>query len=116
MGKRKQPILASVDVASFPPDKITEGKNLYVLRCMDCHSLGRVLEIPAVKQQGPDLIRVASRVHFDWAKTWILDPKKVDPTTKMTVPGLSAEQADAVRMFVWKTSIEAELNKQASRD
>jgi hypothetical protein len=45
--------------------------------------------------------------HYDWAHPWILDPKKLDASTKMTVPGLTPEQVEAVRMFVWKTSLEA---------
>ena len=43
----------------------------------------------------------------DWAARWILDPRKIDPKTKMTVPGITPEQVEAVRMFVWKASIEA---------
>jgi cbb3-type cytochrome oxidase cytochrome c subunit len=66
-----------------------------------------VIETPPVKQQGPDLINVADRVDYGFARKWILDPKKVDPNTKMTVPGITQEQVDAVRMFVWKTSMEA---------
>jgi hypothetical protein len=37
-----------------------------------------------------------------------LNPKAIDPKTKMVVPNITSEQADAVRMFVWKAAIEAD--------
>jgi mono/diheme cytochrome c family protein len=107
MSKRKSQVLEGVDPAAFPAAKLEEGKNLFVIRCTECHTLGEVIVTPPFKQQGPDLIKVADRIHYDWADKWILDPKKLDPATKMTVPGLTPEQVEAVRMFVWKTSLEA---------
>jgi hypothetical protein len=35
-----------------------------------------------------------------------MNPQQIDPQTKMLVPGLTAAEADQVRMFVWKTSLE----------
>ncbi|HLK09765.1 MAG TPA: c-type cytochrome [Candidatus Binatia bacterium] len=107
IGKQPPTAAAVPDVAKFPADRVTEGATLFVLRCAECHNLGTVVETPLVKQQGPDLIAVARRVDYDWAKDWILDPKKIDPKTRMVVPGLTAEQVDAVRMFLWKTSLDA---------
>jgi mono/diheme cytochrome c family protein len=104
MGKKKG-ALSPVDPSTFPADRVAEGKTLFVIRCTDCHTLGGVVEIPRIKWQGPDLIHVAERIDYDWAKKWILDPSKVDPLTKMTVPGLTPEQVESVRMFVWKESI-----------
>jgi hypothetical protein len=49
-----------------------------------------------------------TRVDYEWAKSWITDPRKYDPRTKMLIPtALSPDDVDNVRMFVWKTSIEA---------
>jgi mono/diheme cytochrome c family protein len=107
MGHREVAPVPLPDVAKFPAATVEEGKNLYILRCTECHNLGNVIPTIPIKQQGPDLIRVAHRIDFEWAKRWITDPKKVDPNTKMTVPALTPEQVEAVRMFVWKTSIEA---------
>jgi cytochrome c oxidase cbb3-type subunit 2 len=104
MSKRRGTELARFDPSAFPAERVEEGKNLYVIRCAECHTLGNVIETPLIKQQGPDLIRVAKRIDFDWAKKWILDPTKIDPATKMTVPGLTPEQVDSVRMFLWKSS------------
>jgi cytochrome c oxidase cbb3-type subunit 2 len=112
MGKRKSPALNVPNVARFPADKIEAGKNLFILRCTECHTLGKVIETPPIKQQGPDLIKVAGRVDYDWAGRWIQDPKKIDPKTKMTVPGLTPEQVDVVRMFVWKASVENDAADQ----
>jgi len=114
MGKRKPGPITRPDPGSFVKAKVDEGQLIFMLRCTECHNLGHVIEIPAVKQQGPDLINVVDRVDYGFARKWILDPKKVDPNTKMTVPGITQEQVDAVRMFVWKTSMEAK-GKLAAR-
>jgi mono/diheme cytochrome c family protein len=106
-GKRTVQPIALPDVSTFPAEKVAEGKLTFMLRCTECHTLGTVIETPAIKQQGPDLIHVAHRVDYEWAKKWILNPKGMDPKTKMTVPNITPEQVDAVRMFVWKASIEA---------
>ena len=71
------------------------------------HAGARDRDPAEIKQQGPDLINVSGRVDYGFARRWILDPKKVDPNTKMTVPGLTPEMVDAVRMSYWKTSMEA---------
>jgi hypothetical protein len=79
-----------------------------MLRSTECHNLGKVIEIPEVKRQGPDLINVPHRVDFEWEKQWVLDPRKIDPKTRMTTVGITPEEADAVRMFVWKSALEAD--------
>jgi mono/diheme cytochrome c family protein len=107
MGKHADTATAIPDAKAFPAATLEEGKNGFVLRCAQCHALGKVVETPLAAQQGPDLIRVAGRVDYAWARDWILDPRKVDPKTRMTAPGMTPEEVDAVRMFVWKTSIDA---------
>jgi cytochrome c oxidase cbb3-type subunit 2 len=107
-GGRPDAPIAVPDVASFPAAKVEAGKNTFVLVCAQCHSLGKVVETPLASQQGPDLIRVAGRVDYEWAKRWITDPRKLDPKTKMLIPvALTPDDIDNVRMFVWKTSVEA---------
>lgn len=108
MGQRPDKPLVVPPVESFPADRVDTGKLFFLLRCTECHNLGKVIETPAVKQQGPDLIHVGARVDYEWARQWITDPKKIDPKTKMVIPGgLAPADVDAVRMFLWKTSIEA---------
>jgi cytochrome c oxidase cbb3-type subunit 2 len=109
IGNRPDAPVALPEVASFPAAKLEAGKNRFVLTCAQCHSLGKVVETPLAAQQGPDLIRVAGRVDYEWAKKWILDPTKIDAKTKMLIPGggVTPEDVENVRMFVWKTSIEA---------
>ena len=113
IGKRQDAPLVLPDPATFPAAKVAEGNGLFMLRCTECHQLGTVIQTPLIKQQGPDLINVAGRVDYAWARRWILDPKAIYPATKMTVPGLTPEQVDAVRMFVWKTSMEEAAKKAA---
>jgi cytochrome c2 len=115
MGHRKDAPVTPPDPAQFPQAKLDLGKNIFLLRCTECHTLGNVIVTPLPKQQGPDLVRVANRVDFDWAKKWISNPHAVDPKTRMTVPGITPEQVDAVRMFIWKTAIENGPTKSAAR-
>lgn len=105
MGERKSPQAAQPDVSKFEEAELTLGKNIFLLRCTECHNLGKLIEIPEAKQQGPDLINVVGRVDYNWSHGWISDPKKIDPTTKMTVPNITPEQVEAVRKFVWKSSM-----------
>ncbi len=112
-GTRTSPRITVPDPATFPAEKVAEGKLIYVVRCTECHNLGNVIPTLPVKQQGPDLINVPHRVDFEWAKRWITNPKAIDPKTRMVVPDLTPEQVDAVRMFVWKTAIEANPTKVA---
>jgi mono/diheme cytochrome c family protein len=114
MGKRKDAPVTAPDPAQFTQAQLELGKNIYVLRCTECHNLGKVVETPLIKQQGPDLIRVAARVDFDWAQRWIANPQKIDPKTKMTTAGLTPEQLEAVRRFVWKSSLENQPTQHAA--
>ncbi|MBI3891442.1 MAG: c-type cytochrome [Candidatus Wallbacteria bacterium] len=107
ISKREDKPLTLPDASKFAADRVTAGMNLYVLRCAECHTLSKVIECPPIKQQGPDLINVAHRIDFDWAKSWILDPKKIDPKSRMTVPGIKPDEVESVAMFVWKTSLGA---------
>jgi mono/diheme cytochrome c family protein len=115
IGKRPDVAATLPDPATFPAASVSEGKLTFVLRCAQCHALGKVVETPAAAQQGPDLIRVAGRVDYAWARDWILDPTKVDPKTRMTKADMTPAQVDAVRMFLWKTSIEAGTGARHAR-
>jgi mono/diheme cytochrome c family protein len=107
---------AMPDTKKFTQAELDLGQNIFMLRCTECHTLGKVIETPLAKQQGPDLIRVAHRVDFEWAQKWISNPHLVDPKTRMTVPGITPEQVQGVRAFVWKTSMEHQpTGQQASR-
>jgi mono/diheme cytochrome c family protein len=114
MGKHPDQPIPRPDTQAFPAAALEEGKNVFVLTCAQCHALGKVVETPPAAQQGPDLIHVAGRVDYAWARSWILDPKKIDPKTRMTVPNITPEQVDAVRMFVWKTSTEASAGPRSA--
>ena len=113
-GRPDEPV-AVPDVNTFPQAKVDAGKNTFVLVCAQCHSLGTVVQTPLASQQGPDLIHVAGRVDWDWARRWITNPQAIDPKTKMLIPtALSSDDVDNVRMFVWKTSLEAKTVSTAN--
>ncbi len=116
IGKRRDAPAVLPEVASFAADKLDQGKLYFVLRCAECHTLGDTIVTPLAKQQGPDLARVAGRVDYEWAKKWIVNPKLIDPNTRMIIPDLTPEQVDMVRMFVWKTSVESNHKLAAAQD
>ena len=48
--------------------------------CTKCHDfLGAV----STGTRGPDLAKVAERVHFAWYDRWMIDPQKIQPGTRM---------------------------------
>jgi len=106
MGKRAPGPASAPDPATLAAGMVENGKNTFVLRCAQCHALGKIVETPLASQQGPDLIHVAGRVDYRWAQDWILDPQKIYPGTKMTTAGVTPEEAAAVRAFVWNSSLE----------
>ena len=107
IGKRPAGAGALPDPATFPAARVEEGKNMFVLRCSQCHALGTIVATPVASQQGPDLIHVARRVDYAWSKEWISDPRKWDPNTRMQVTEITPAQIDSVRMFLWKVSMDA---------
>lgn len=106
-GKRTEAAYNLPDPSTFPSNRVETGKNLFGIVCAQCHALGKVVETPVAAQQGPDLINASHRVDFEWEKKWVSDPKKVDPKTRMTLSPITPDQVEGVRMFVWKTSMEA---------
>jgi mono/diheme cytochrome c family protein len=116
VGKRPDAATALPDPATFPTAALDAGKTRFVITCAQCHSLGAVVQTPLAAQQGPDLIRAAGRVDYDWAKRWITNPKEFDPHTKMLIPtALAPDEVESVRMFVWKTSMEANASPGGAR-
>jgi mono/diheme cytochrome c family protein len=112
IGKRPDAAVPLPDPATFPAAKLESGKNTFVLTCAQCHALGAVVQTPLASQQGPDLIRAAGRVDWEWAKGWITNPRKYDEKTKMLIPtALTPDDVENVRMFVWKTSLEAKSTR-----
>ncbi|MCA9097612.1 MAG: c-type cytochrome, partial [Planctomycetaceae bacterium] len=83
----------------YEPDA-DRGQDLFAKRgCVACHSHA---DIPGSKQDfGPDLSRISEKLHegqkgFEWLYTWIRDPERHHPRTKM--PNLYLEaytQGDA---------------------
>jgi cytochrome c2 len=106
MGKR------DVEPASAPEEirrgevELAKAQALFSKTCSECHTLGEVLPIPEPSQVGPNLINVAGRVDYAWARRWIRNPQAIDPKTKMKVPHFSWGQVELLRDFVWKVSKE----------
>jgi mono/diheme cytochrome c family protein len=48
--------------------------------CTKCHDM---LGTVSTGTRGPDLAKVAERVHFAWYDRWMIDPQKIQPGTRM---------------------------------
>jgi mono/diheme cytochrome c family protein len=48
--------------------------------CTKCHDF---LAAVSTGTRGPDLAKVAERVHFAWYDRWMIDPQKIQPGTRM---------------------------------
>ncbi len=98
------------------PSRVAEGAEAFRnAGCAACHSFGNFdpgFEVPAetVRALGeqarhaPNLRFVRERMHPDVALAWIRDPRAVDPHTLMDRPGVTAEQALAIRDFLYLAS------------
>lgn len=78
-------------VAAPAPDplKVARGEALYRRTCAACHTFSGV--IPSTRAPtGPDLARTAERIEYDWLLRTII------------TEGLRGQDADDVRVFVWK--------------
>ena len=100
------PVAETID-----PKQAAEGQLIYFIKCTECHNMGTVVPTPEAKQQGPDLINVSQRIRFEWISTWVNNPQRLYPGARMVNTNLSDEEIEAVRGFVWKTSVDA-LAKQ----
>lgn len=106
VAKRPYPEVAAA-APPVDPAKAGAGQLIYVLKCAECHNVGKLIPLVEVKQQGPDLIHVADRVRHDWFPAWIKDPQAIQPGSKMVTTNLSDEEIDQIRAFLWKVSGEA---------
>ncbi|MGC3965975.1 MAG: c-type cytochrome [Pirellulales bacterium] len=50
------------------------------LNCVSCHD---IRGIPSLGVRGPDLAKVPGRVRQEWFRSWLLDPQRFTPGTRM---------------------------------
>jgi cytochrome c oxidase cbb3-type subunit 2 len=96
------PAAPQVDAARVPA-----GQLLYALKCAECHNLGTIIPLYEAKRQGPDLIKVAGRVRYDWVPGWVADPKAILPDSRMVKTNLTADEIESIRAFLWTVSAPA---------
>jgi cytochrome c oxidase cbb3-type subunit 2 len=109
LAKRGRLAAPAPDVSSFRPQKVEEGKTVFVSRCAPCHALGGA-GAGSGSPRGPDLTAASARLDFEGSKKWLAEHKKIDAST---LP-LRDDDIDSVRMFVWKTSAESSPSKSAA--
>jgi mono/diheme cytochrome c family protein len=97
------------DAAPPPGAQIERGRRLFTERaCASCHAFGNAdlgvsaADLLANKAAAlaPNLRFVRDRTRRDVLVAWIMDPKKVMPTTTMPSLVTSKEEAEALRDFI----------------
>lgn len=81
-------------IAATSPEKLQAGESLYRVMCPRCHALGTEIPASVPRPTGPDLIRMAERLHYPWLEAAIVSE------------GCTQEQAITVRDFLWKMCTE----------
>ncbi len=76
-------------------------------RCVTCHAFeGKGGNI------GPDLAKVASKLHPDWITRWIKNPRKILPITVMPDYGFSNQEARDLTAFLVEEYVDLELEEE----
>ncbi|MBI1374630.1 MAG: c-type cytochrome [Phycisphaera sp.] len=105
-----------------PPDNAAElakiGRKLTGpiggFACITCHSINKMEAIARFEVGGPNLMYVTERLRHDYFLRWMLNPPRVDPTTKMpkyaddsgrtalsdTLDGDAAQQFEAIWQYL----------------
>jgi hypothetical protein len=52
--------------------------------CIQCHAVGAQKAVAPFEAEGINLTDAAQRLRYEFYARWILDPTRVDPTTRMT--------------------------------
>jgi mono/diheme cytochrome c family protein len=101
---------------ALPPKKdalVTEGEDLFREKgCASCHLFANkdfgaqvdaafLADMKPFSALAPDLRFAKEKVRPDVLLDWIVDPKSVDPDTKMPVQGVSRDEAEAIAQFLW---------------
>ncbi|MGZ3451917.1 MAG: hypothetical protein ACXVEF_20070 [Polyangiales bacterium] len=124
---------AAVTLPSKPSDDaLARGKKLFAEKgCTDCHVFGNVGSNLATLEKSKSLALLAPNLRFARERTrpdaivaWIMDPQKLLPTTTMTKLGISRDDAEAIRDFLFfgdaevkpLAAIEPTLPKTLDRD
>lgn len=82
------------------PELVATGRALFETRgCVACHTFGGLTTGPGVAM-APDLQHARERMSDDRIVAWIEDPAAISPTATMPDPGLTREEAIAVRDFL----------------
>ncbi|HSU67235.1 MAG TPA: hypothetical protein VLJ39_10200 [Tepidisphaeraceae bacterium] len=85
--------------------------------CVQCHSVGDMPPFAAFEAPSINFKYVADRLRHEYYMRWVLNPQRIDPTTKMPrfgddegKTGLPALDHDAVKQFeaIWQYLLEGE--------
>ena len=88
------------------------GKKLFNdSQCVSCHPVrGRG------GNDGPDLGKISSKVHFDWLLRWIKNPKAWRANTKMPTFGFSNQDVQDLTTFLLDEFVERDLKKATVKE
>ena len=73
-------------------DMFKAGEKLHELgACNNCHFYGNQFPVQTASTWAPNLAMTKDRLRHDWVISWLKDPQKIMPGTKMPAPYLPTE-------------------------
>ncbi|MDR4508361.1 MAG: c-type cytochrome [Candidatus Brocadiaceae bacterium] len=96
------------------PGYLASAKRLFEsedVNCLQCHIKGETLPEGEPADWAPDLMRAKRRLKPAWIRQWLLDPKTIQPGTKMPtffregelqdyIPGTPEEQVEVMKDYI----------------
>ncbi|MCB9674152.1 MAG: hypothetical protein H6737_03495 [Alphaproteobacteria bacterium] len=94
---------ATVDKTPKPTKKnLDKGKaKLVTSGCTACHGFGAAVPASPGIAMAPDLAHVRARMSPDMTVAWIMDPRKIAPSSTMMSFGVSLDDAVAIRDYLF---------------
>lgn len=92
---------ATLDKPPVAGDAANGEKLVKTLGCTGCHSATAGAD-PAVNagDYGPELSSLGTKTSADWVYTWVKDPKRIDPNTRMPNLRLSDQEAADITAYL----------------
>ncbi len=96
----------------FDEDTIDEGAYIFEsVGCLACHS---DVEEDGERTHGPNLARIGEKVRYEYLVSWLLDPKKHQPGTRM--PNFRLDEESAMFLAAYLTTLKSEGYEERSEE
>ncbi|ODS31383.1 MAG: putative cytochrome c [Candidatus Scalindua rubra] len=95
----------------FDEEMIEEGAYVFEsVGCLACHSD----EADTERTHGPNLARIGEKVNYEYLVSWLLEPKALQPRTRM--PDLRLDVEDAGYLAAYMMSLRSEVSEASTEE